>query len=117
MAILAQLVDDVVVNKIQLDKPEITVGRHPDNVIQINDEAISGKHAVIKVQKSQYIDGAFDIFIVDLGSKNGTFVNGEAVSGQRRLQNNDVLRFAWNEFKLIDANADGSMSSTAHILQ
>lgn len=116
MAILAQLVDDVVVNKFELNSPKTTVGRHPDNIIQIDDAAISGKHAIITIEKSKYIDGSVDLFLKDLNSKNGSFVNGKQVTGRQQLSNHDVMRFGWNEFKLIEADPQ-SLESTALILQ
>ncbi len=116
MITLAQLVDDVVVNKFAIDKPSISIGRHPDNALQINDSAISGHHAIITVEANKYLDGAIEIFLEDLGSKNGTFVNGEPVTSKQQLNNNDTIRFGWNEFKLIDADED-SLESTTLILQ
>lgn len=116
MAFLAQLIDDVVVNKFELTGKQITIGRHPDNTIHINDIAVSGRHAVITVEKSRYLKGVDEIFLEDSGSKNGSFINGRQVTGRQRIANNDVLRFAWNEFKLIDTTQN-SMESTAHILQ
>jgi pSer/pThr/pTyr-binding forkhead associated (FHA) protein len=116
MAFLAQLIDDVVVSRFELDTAEITVGRHPDNTIYIDDIAVSGQHAMISVEKNKYLNGAVDMYLEDKGSTNGSFINGRPVKGRQRIANNDVLRFAWNEFKLIDTS-ENSMESTAHILQ
>ena len=116
MTILAQLVDDVVVNKFELSKPITTVGRHPDSDVQINDAAISGQHARILLEKSKYLEGAIEIYLEDLNSKNGSFVNGVKVSGRQALGDNDIIRFGWNEFKLMDADPK-SLEATALILQ
>lgn len=116
MAFLAQLVDDVAVNKIELDTPSNSIGRHPDSTLLIDDAAISGRHAVITLEKSQYLDGVIEIYLEDLGSKNGSFVNDQAVKGRRQLANNDILRFGWNEFKLMDADAE-SLERTTLILE
>lgn len=116
MTILAQLVDDVVANKFELNKNTVTVGRHPDCDIQINDAAISGHHARIVLEQSKYLDGAVEIFLEDLGSKNGSFINGRKIEGRAPLGNNDVVRFGWNEFKLMDADPK-SLEATALILQ
>lgn len=116
MTILAQLVDDVVVNKFELNQESTTVGRHPDCDIQIDDAAISGQHAKILLQKNKYLDGAIEIFLEDLNSKNGSYINGRKIQGKQTLANNDVLRFGWNEFKLMDADAK-SLEATALILQ
>lgn len=116
MTVIAQLVDDVVVSKFEITNASIAIGRHPDSDIQINDEAISGKHALISVEKSKYILGSVDIFLEDLGSKNGSFINGKPVKGKQQLSDNDVLRFGWNEFKLMNADPAG-LEQTAIILQ
>ncbi len=115
MTTLAQLIDDVVVNTFEISDTTTTIGRHPDSTIQINDVTISGKHAVITLEKSQYIDGMVELYLEDLDSKNGSFINGKPLKGRRQLNNDDVLRFGWNEFKLMDADPQ-SLESTALIL-
>lgn len=116
MATLAQLIDDVVTKQFDLNKTEITLGRMPDSDIQINDVSVSGRHAVIEMEKSSYLDNVQECFIRDLNSTNGTFVNEQRVLDRQRLMNNDVVRVAWNSFKFID-NAESGLESTAHILQ
>lgn len=116
MTLLAQLVDDVVTNKFEINAASTTIGRHPDSNIQIDDAAISGKHAVITVEKSKYLDDAVEIYLEDLGSKNGSFINDRQVTGKQPLSNGDVVRFGWNKFKLMDADAK-SLEATALILQ
>jgi pSer/pThr/pTyr-binding forkhead associated (FHA) protein len=116
MAILAQLVDDVVVSKFDLKPGQISIGRHPDNDIMIDDISVSGHHAIIEVVESQYLEGTLEFFIVDKGSKNGTFVNEQSTVERERLVDGDVVRLAWNKFKLID-DAGNNLASTAHVLQ
>lgn len=115
MAYLAQLIDNVVVNKVELDKPRVTIGRHPHNTIHIDDIAVSAEHALITVEKNKYFEGAVDLYLEDKGSTNGSFINGRPVTGRQRIVHNDILRFAWNEFKLIDSSTN-TMESTAHIV-
>jgi len=67
-----------------LKGPELTVGRVPDNKIQIEHASVSGHHAVFK------LDG-LDYSIKDLDSTNGTRINGERVM-QQKLRRNDILR-------------------------
>ena len=116
MAILAQLVDDVVVSKFDLKPGQLTIGRHPDNDVMIDDISVSRHHAVIEVVSSKYLDGALEFFIVDKGSKNGTFINEQSVNERERLVDGDVVRLAWNKFKLID-DGGNQLASTAHVLQ
>ena len=68
-----------------LSKPEITVGRLPDNSIQIEHASISGHHATFKLS-------GLDYTLQDHDSTNGTRVNGEKISKQD-LRRNDIVRF------------------------
>ncbi len=72
---------DRTLNEVPLDKDVITIGRKPNNTIQIDNLAVSGYHAKI------YKDGKRFI-IEDMGSLNGTFVNGIKIS-KHILNNND----------------------------
>ena len=76
MAELQLLVDDVVMKSFVLKKDTILIGRSPDNDIVIDDESVSGEHARIDMIPSQLMEGIIDVFIEDLGSTNGTFVDG-----------------------------------------
>ena len=61
-----------------------TLGRHPDNTIQLLDRIVSKNHC--------HIDRVGDAYVLkDLGSLNGTFINGERVSGQRKLRAGDEI--------------------------
>ncbi len=116
MPVLAQLVDDVVVNKFTLEPGQLKIGRHPDADIQINDIAVSGSHALIEVEVNKYLEGVLDVFISDQGSTNGTFINDEPVEGRKRLNNNDIVRIAWNQFKFIES-LSGTLEKTAYTLE
>lgn len=115
MTYLAQLIDDVVVNKIELNTAAISIGRHPDNTIQINDEAVSGKHAIITVRASDYLEDTLEVFLEDLNSTNGSMINNRVINGKVQLSNHDVIRIGWNEFKLITSD-ESSLEKTAHAL-
>jgi pSer/pThr/pTyr-binding forkhead associated (FHA) protein len=58
--------------EIQLEARLITVGRTPANNIQVEDKAASRKHCLIKAVGDSWM-------LVDLGSANGTKVNGDRV--------------------------------------
>ncbi|MCL6415536.1 FHA domain-containing protein [Aestuariirhabdus sp. Z084] len=102
MAILAQLIDDVVVNRVEIDRPEITLGRHPDNDVEISEASVSSRHARLIREPNAAISSIIDIYIEDLDSTNGTFVNNQRVNGRCKLHNNDLIRIAWNHFKFVD---------------
>ena len=69
-----------------LEGDQITIGRDPANSITINDAEISRRHARLTYQGGKYV-------LEDLGSTNGTFVNGIRVQGEQPLANGDSLRF------------------------
>lgn len=64
----------------------ITIGRHPDNNVVINDQIVGRHH----LQITQHDDGHFSV--LDLNSKNGTFINGKRVYGEVRLSPNDKIQ-------------------------
>jgi pSer/pThr/pTyr-binding forkhead associated (FHA) protein len=66
-----------------LDKERVTIGRHADNDICLNDKAVSGHHAVI-------VTVLHDSFLEDLNSTNGTMVNGRQVA-KHALVNGDTI--------------------------
>ncbi len=105
MAELQLLVDYVVMKSFPLKKDTIFIGRSPNNDIVIDEESVSTEHARLDLVPSSLIDGLTDVFIEDLGSTNGTFVNQAPVRRQQ-LQNFDYIRIAFTDFKLVmDKNA------------
>lgn len=100
MAELQLLVDDVVMKSFPLNKETILIGRSPDNDIVIDEESVSSKHARVDMIPSTLMEGLTDVFVEDLGSTNGTFVNHAPVKRQQ-LQNSDYIRIAFTDFKLV----------------
>ena len=115
MAQLALLVDGVVVKLFPLEKPVTTIGRDQGNDIQIDDDGVSGRHAQIRVEPSEFLDDQVDVILEDLGSTNGSLVNDEQVE-ECQLKPNDVVTIGWNTFKLLDDRRAGS-ATTAHIVR
>jgi sigma-B regulation protein RsbU (phosphoserine phosphatase) len=68
----------------ELSGGETTVGRHQDSGIVLSSAAVSGRHAKITGQGSAW-------FIEDVGSRNGTFVNGQKVQQPVQLHHNDRI--------------------------
>jgi class 3 adenylate cyclase len=80
--------------------PHCTIGRSPGNAVVIDDKLVSRRHALIHRQDvDQY-------WLVDLGSGNGTFLNGRRVALPARLAESDVLNFG--EAKLTFRQPPGS---------
>ena len=115
MAQLALLVDGVVIKLFPLEKPVITIGRDQGNDIQIDEAGVSGRHAQIRVQPSELLEGQTDVFLEDLGSTNGSLVNDEQIDDSYQLKHNDVITIGWNTFKLLDGRTGSE--TTAHILR
>ena len=65
------------------------IGRDPDNQIQLADDWVSGRHALIEV-------GHEGIWIKDLGSANNTLVDGRRVIGRMRLHSGALLQIGTN---------------------
>ena len=93
MAKLILSMDEQVLKEITLSKERTTIGRKPHNDIQIDNLAVSGEHAVI-------VSILNDSFLEDLGSTNGTQVNGKAVK-KHFLQNNDVIELGKYKLKYV----------------
>src|SRR5881628_2796735 len=93
MAKLILSMDGLVLKEIPLAKERTTIGRKPHNDIQIDNLAVSGEHAVIVTILN-------DSFLEDLGSTNGTLVNGQQVK-KHFLQSNDVVELGKYKLKYI----------------
>jgi pSer/pThr/pTyr-binding forkhead associated (FHA) protein len=85
-----------------LEAAEMTIGRDASNPISINDSEISRRHAKLTMRGSTYV-------IEDTGSTNGTFVNGQRLTGPRLLNPGDRVSLGENialSFEaVIDPNA------------
>ncbi len=114
MAELQLLVDDVVMKSFPLNQATIMIGRSPENNIVIDEDSVSTEHARIDLIPNQLMDGLIDIFIEDLGSTNGTYVNHAPVKRQQ-LQNFDYIRIAFTDFKLV-ADKKAKLAKTTVIL-
>ena len=93
MAKLILSLDDVVLEEIPLTKERTTIGRKPHNDIHIDNLAVSGEHAVIVTIMT-------DCILEDLGSTNGTLVNG-VLAKRHVLRNNDVIELGKYKLKFM----------------
>ena len=100
MAKLILSLEGSVIREVPLDKERVTIGRKPQNDVQIENLAVSGEHACIVTILN-------DSFLEDLGSTNGTLVNGNPIK-KHILQNNDVIEIGKYKLKYIgEAPASG----------
>ena len=97
MAKLILSLDDQVIKDFEIGKERMTIGRKPHNDIQIDNLAVSGEHAMIMTILN-------DSFLEDLGSTNGTLVNGKAVK-KHFLQPDDVVEIGKYRLRYINDKA------------
>ena len=88
-----------------LETQEISIGRDATNSIAINDAEVSRRHARMELRGSAYV-------IQDLGSTNGTFVNGSRVSGMQVLNPGDTVSFGEGIVLVYEPIAD--LNATIH---
>lgn len=102
MAKLIMSLDGSIIREIALDKERVTIGRKPTNDVQIENLAVSGEHARVVTILN-------DSFLEDMGSTNGTLVNGTPIK-KHILQNNDVIEIGKYKLKFI---AEGPVAHLA----
>jgi pSer/pThr/pTyr-binding forkhead associated (FHA) protein len=78
-------------SRIALDKEEITIGRHPDSDIFLDDVTVSRRHAVVR-----RLGGGYEVS--DAGSLNGTYVNQSRVESAELVDGDEVQI---GKFKLV----------------
>ena len=93
MGKLVVSLDGVVIKEVQITKEKTSLGRRPYNDIVIDNLAVSGEHAHLQLVGNE-------VFIEDLNSTNGTYINGKAVKKQL-LQHNDTVEIGKYKIKYI----------------
>lgn len=78
-----------------LNDDEVVIGRATDATLSIPDTSVSRKHAAVRRDGGGWI-------VADLGSGNGTIVNGEPISGERALFSGDVITLGDTEITFRD---------------
>ena len=97
-------IDGVVIKEVQLTKDRTSLGRRPYNDIVIDNLAVSGEHAVLQMSGN-------DVYLEDLNSTNGTYVNGKAVKKQL-LQNSDTVEIGKYKIKYVNEIANAGFEQT-----
>jgi len=85
----------------------LAIGRHPFNDLVLGHKRVSGNHALIEWSGDAWT-------LRDLGSSNGTSVNGKRIRRKRKLKVGDVIRFgevaAWRVDALVNPEAGGAVA-------
>ncbi|MBS0402587.1 MAG: FHA domain-containing protein [Proteobacteria bacterium] len=93
-------IDGVVIKEVALTQERTTVGRRPYNDVVIDNLAVSGEHAV-------FVMSGDEVLVHDLGSTNGTYVNGKPIK-QQSLRNGDIVEMGKYKIRFqLDAPVSG----------
>jgi pSer/pThr/pTyr-binding forkhead associated (FHA) protein len=85
-------------HSVTLGNEPVTIGRSPANSIHISDPASSRKHCMIK-----FSDGFTTI--IDMGSANGTRVNGDKIDREQVLLDGDTIQVGKTLLRYVDQDA------------
>lgn len=98
MAKLIMTLDGAVIREYKIDKDSISIGRKHGNDIQLNDLTVSGRHSLITlIGEHAYAE--------DLGSTNGTLLNGARVA-KSALKHNDLIQVGNYQFTFFENEDD-----------
>lgn len=75
-------------------RSDLTIGRKDENSIVLSDQHVSGNHAKIIVRNDS-------LFIEDFNSTNGTYLNGNKISGKMKLSDKDEIKIGTTVFKIL----------------
>jgi hypothetical protein len=89
-----------------LDKPAVSIGRSAENDIRLADLKVSSRHAVIRQEGGRFI-------LEDLGSTNGTFVNGEQVAAPRLIGQGDRIQIGETVLVMKETEAEPAARAEA----
>ena len=87
--------------RLELETVGISVGRLPENQIQLNDSGLSRRHCIVEPASS----GRWRVR--DLGSRNGTKLNKVRIEGEKVLENGDLVKVGSVEIRFIDPDRAG----------
>lgn len=93
---------------VKLDRMKLTIGRSSRNDICISDPFASRLHAEIRRENEQ-------VMLVDNGSANGTYVNGQRVTGSLRLNVGDIVRIGETEIEYTSGEQDMLSGATVYL--
>jgi pSer/pThr/pTyr-binding forkhead associated (FHA) protein len=94
-----------------LDSDQISIGRDSSNEISVNDAEVSRRHTRLTFQGGKYV-------LEDMGSTNGTFVNGQRLTGPRVLKSGEVVSLGEQivfVYEAVDSDPGATMVSPRNI--
>lgn len=103
---LIMSIEGVEIKRVNLNKNRTTLGRKPHNDIVLADLVVSGEHCVF------VLEGLADVYVEDLRSTNGTYINGQMVRRQK-LVDRDVITVGRIQIQYLSAAAPGDFGKTS----
>jgi predicted component of type VI protein secretion system len=98
--------DTEILAEYKMAKERFTIGRLPGNDLRIDHPAVSGQHAII-------INILSDAFLEDLGSTNGTYVNGSLIK-KHALQHGDLITCGLHQIRFLDEPTEKASDHVRH---
>lgn len=95
-------VEGVEIKHVYLQKDRTTLGRSPDNDIVLDNMLVSGHHCAFELR------GLADVFVEDLRSTNGTYINGKMVKERRKLSDGEVIAIGSFRIQFLSESAQPS---------
>ena len=86
-----------------------TIGRHPDQHVQILDRVVSKEHALVTFANNAY-------WLQDMGSRNGTFINGTRITGKTRLRDRETITLGSTQLQFIETGAGPGETSSVELV-
>ncbi len=86
-------------------RPVNSLGRHPNNTIQLLDKIVSKEHCIIELRGDHFV-------LRDLGSLNGTYINNERVRGEAPLKHNDEIALGSTRGRFEDPQASATSAAS-----
>jgi PAS domain S-box-containing protein len=108
MAILKILSGERSGQTVDLRGDVVVVGRHPGCDIRVPDETVSRRHARIISQRGGY-------YVEDLGSRNGTFLNGQPITSMTRLSHLDRINIFNTTVEFRDEGRNGARDNSGEM--
>ncbi len=97
--------------EIAVPGPEFLVGRAPEAKLRPNSDMVSRRHCMISVAEGKAT-------IRDLGSRNGTIVNGQKIAGEHELRTGDKIKVGPLEFEVhLSTSVSGKKKPKVHNVQ
>ncbi|HSV50751.1 MAG TPA: FHA domain-containing protein [Burkholderiaceae bacterium] len=103
---LVASVEGVEIKRFTLANDRTTLGRKPHNDIVFDNLVVSGEHCAFELK------GVSDVYVQDLGSTNGTYVNDHMIKARQLLHDGDVLAIGNFKLQFLAASAPSGFPET-----